>query len=122
MSLPPRSFFHVVLAAAVSAGIGAAIRFLLIEVHEIGQLCDPGNGPPWCMARQAMVQLFLIRYPFGVGALGIASLVAGAAALIQTGRLAIIIAACLGGFGTVLYNADLAAIGLVLSLVAAARM
>lgn len=121
MSLPKRSFLFVALAALVSMGIGAAIRFLLIEVHEIGQLCDPGTGPTWCLARQAIVQLFLIRYPFGIGALGVAALIAGAAALVQGGRLAIYIAACLGGLGSVLYNADLAAIGLVLSFIAAAR-
>jgi hypothetical protein len=121
LSWPKRSFLFVVLAVLLSIGIGAAIRFLLIEVNEIGQLCDPGTGPAWCMARQVIVQLFLPRYPADVGALGVAALIAGAAALIQGGRLAIYIAACLGGLGSVLYNADLAAIGLGLSLVAAAR-
>jgi hypothetical protein len=98
-----------------------AVRLLLIEVHEIGQLCDPGTGPVWCLPRQAVIQLSIPRYPGGVGALGIAAIIAAGAALIQRSRSAIYIGACLGGFGCVLYDASLASIGLVLSLIAAAR-
>jgi len=49
------------------------VRFFVIEVHEIGQLCDPGNGPWWCVPRQATYQAFRIWQPFGVGALGVAA-------------------------------------------------
>lgn len=107
-------------AAALAVGAGFAIRFLAIEVHEIGQICDPGTGPWWCVPRQAAVQAFLIGR-LGVGALGVAALLAGIGALVQGGRVAILIATALGGLGCVLYNADLAALGLVLALIAAAR-
>jgi len=48
-------------------------------------------------------------------------LIAGVASLIQRGRLGYCAAAALAAIGCVLYNADLAAPGLVLALVAAAR-
>jgi len=118
---PRRQFLIAVLGAIAGAGIGAALRYFAIEVHEIGQLCDPGTGPLWCLPRQAIVQIFLIRDPLGIGVLGAAALLAGLGALIQGGRIAIYIAVALGGFGCVLYNADLAAIGLILGLLAAAR-
>jgi hypothetical protein len=121
-----RQYLTAPLAIAlIFAGIGATIalsvRFFLIEVHQIGQLCDPGNGPWWCMPRQATYQAFRIWQPIGVGALGVAALIAGAASLIEHKRWGQYAAACLGAIGCVLYNADLAAPGLVLALVAAAR-
>ena len=107
--------------AIVAAGIALLVRFFAIEFTEIGQLCDPGTGPWWCVPRAATYQAFRIWQPVGIGALGLAALIGGLGALVQGGRLAQCLAAALGAFGCVLYNADLAAPGLVLALVAAAR-
>jgi hypothetical protein len=109
-------------ASLVAAALALVVRLYVIEVHEIGQLCDPGTGPWWCGARQATYQAFRIWQPIGIGALGAAALLSGIGALVQGGRWASGVAAFIGGLGCVLYNADLAALGLVLALVAAARM
>ena len=115
-----RTLFEALIAMGVAAGCAAIIRFFVIEVHEIGLICDGGTGPWWCLMRQGVYQAFRI-WPIGLGALGMAGLLAGMAALLQGGRAAGIIAAALSVTGCILYNADTAAIGLALALMAAAR-
>lgn len=113
--------FTLVVAATLIAGalIGTAVRLRGIEPEWIGFLCDPGTGPWWCSLRKALIATFragMLGVPAVVLALGSLLLPAGVVC-----RVALVVAAVLGGSGLVLYNTTLASVAVVLVLIRAVR-
>lgn len=101
--------------AAAGIAFGIAYRYLVVQQHWIGHICDAGGGPWWCHARQAII-LF-----FQSSGFGIVALIAGLVALFLRYRSMTMLALFAGGAGLVLYNAETAGIGFVLGLIAALR-
>lgn len=106
---------RALLWAALGIGFGLAYRYLVVQQHWIGHLCDPGNGPWWCGPRTGLILFF--QY----SGFGILAVLAGAYALWRGQGWAIYTALCAGGAGLVLYNAETAGIGFVTGLIAALR-
>lgn len=106
---------RALLWAALGIGFGLAYRYLVVQQHWIGHLCDPGNGPWWCHPRTGLILFF--QY----SGFGILAVLAGAYALWRGQGWAIYTALCAGGAGLVLYNAETAGIGFVTGLIAALR-
>lgn len=99
----------VVLAAT------AALRFLLIEPHEIGHLCLQAEAPWWCAARSGLAAVFRTQ------AFGVASLAAGGWAWWRGDARWAAAAMLIGAAGLMLYNTNLAAPGVLLGIIALAR-
>ena len=110
---------RALLWAALGIGFGLAYRYLVVQQHWIGHLCDPGDGPWWCGPRTGLILFF--QY----SGFGILAMLAGVLALWRgQGRgqgWAIYTALGAGGAGLVLYNAETAGIGFVMGLIAALR-
>lgn len=104
------------LTAAAAIGVAAALRYGFIEPQALNEACWAAISPWWCKPRQGLA--LLIDYQ----ALGWASLVAAGLALTVGGRGLVLGAIASGGLGVILYNADLAAVGLVLGAVRAIRL
>jgi len=106
---------RALLWAALGIGFGLAYRYLVVQQHWIGHLCDPGGGPWWCGPRTGLILFF--QY----SGFGILAVLTGALALWRGHAWAIHTALAAGGAGLVLYNAETAGIGFVMGLVAALR-
>lgn len=106
---------RALLWAVAGIGFGLAYRYLVVQQHWIGHLCDPGNGPWWCGPRTGLILFF--QY----SGFGILAVLAGAYALWRGQGWAIYTALGAGGAGLVLYNAETAGIGFVMGLIAALR-
>src|SRR5690606_26079025 len=46
------------LAVAAVLGVTGALRFMLIEPHEIGHLCLQADAPWWCAVRSGLAVAF----------------------------------------------------------------
>ena len=103
-------------AVAAVLGLALALRYLLVEPHAMGHLCDLGDGPWWCYFRLAVI------LTFSIGGLGFVSLGAGIVSLFRRSRTAAVAAMLVGTAGLVLYNADSAAIGFLLGMIQLARL
>lgn len=101
--------------ALAGIGFGLAYRYLVVQQHWIGHICDPGTGPWWCHVRQAVI-LF-----FQASGFGILALIGGVIALFLGYPAMIALALFAGSAGLVLYNAETAGMGFVLGLIAALR-
>lgn len=101
--------------AVAGIGFGLAYRYLVVQQHWIGHLCDPGNGPWWCHPRAGLILFF--QY----SGFGILAVLAGIHALWWGRNWAAYTALAAGGAGLVLYNAETAGIGFVMGLIAALR-
>lgn len=110
---PPRR--RALLWAAFGIAFGLAYRYLVVQQHWIGHLCDPGSGPWWCGPRTGLILFF--QY----SGFGILAVLAGALALWRGQGWAVHTALAAGGAGLVLYNAETAGIGFVTGLIAALR-
>lgn len=108
-------WLRLLAAPAAALALALAARYFIVEPASVGLVCD---GAPravwWCAARLTLIETFRL------GVFGIASVVAGAAALWFGRRLAVT-ALALGLAGLVLYNAPLAGIGSALGLIVLAR-
>jgi hypothetical protein len=102
--------FVVVLAAT------AALRFLLIEPHEIGHLCLQTDAPWWCAARGGIATAFRSQ------AFGWASLAAGLWAWWRRDARWAAVAMLVGAAGLMLYNTNLAAPGVLLGVIVLAKV
>ena len=100
--------------AAVLAG-AAALRFLLIEPHEVGHLCLQGDAPWWCLVREGTVSAFRSQ------AFGWLSLAAGCWAWWRESARWAAAAMLVGAAGLMLYNTNLAAPGVLLGIVMLAK-
>lgn len=108
----------LVLAAvlAVVAVVSFAVRFLVIEPRDAAHLCATGAGPWWCAIRDPLVTLVFPWSGFGWVSLGLG--VAGFA----LGCRKVAVAALLVGLpGLILYDAEMAAVGVVLALLVVSR-
>jgi hypothetical protein len=99
----------IYFAAGVLA-LAFLLRYALIEPHSIGIACGEDAAPWWCAPRQAIV---LMHAWFVWGWLG---LLGGVLALVFGWGWALRIGFAMSLMGLVLYNADYAAPGLVLTL------
>ena len=90
-------------------GVALALRYLVIEPHEIGMACAADAAPWWCTPRQAVVLMHIWVV------WGWAGLIGGGLGLVFRWRWAIWLGFVMSLMGLVLYNADLAAVGLMLT-------
>ncbi len=90
--------------------VAFVLRYAVIEPHSIGIACSEDVVPWWCEPRQAIV---LMHAWYAWGTLG---LLGGALALVFGWRWALRLGFAMSLMGLVLYNADYAAPGLVLTL------
>ncbi|MFN3460197.1 MAG: efflux RND transporter permease subunit, partial [Oceanibaculum sp.] len=56
---------RALLWAVAGIAFGLAYRYLVVQQHWIGHLCDPGNGPWWCHPRTGLT-LFFQYSGFGI--------------------------------------------------------
>jgi hypothetical protein len=96
-------------AAVAILALALVFRYLLIEPHDMGMACADDGGPAWCMAREAIVMMHAFRI------WGWAGFAGGVVALAIGWRPAIWVGFGMSLMGLVLYNADLASIGLLLT-------
>jgi hypothetical protein len=105
----------VLLFAVVLTAIMQAIRLLLVEPDEMAQLCSV-NAAQWqCRIRDLAIQGFA-RHLYGP-----VSVAAGLLAWLGGIRLFAILAMVAGTAGVVLYDFELAALGLMLGALLLAR-
>jgi len=102
-------------ALAVGLALGFALRYLVIEPRQIGQLCGGVGIPWWCAPRAGLIKAHE-WFAYGVGA----GLCAAIAWWRDDRRWAAAALAC-AGLGLVLYNSELAATGLLLALIKLSR-
>jgi hypothetical protein len=120
-SLPVRRrFFRAawlvpLVVGAAALGLGLVARYLWIEPREMGLACSDLPPPWWCAPRVAAVQIHEWN-GWGLGAL-----VAGLAALLFRVYWLALVALAIGLIGLVLYNAGLAAVGLLAALLLIVR-
>lgn len=106
----------LVFCLAVLLCVGLLLfRWFAIENHTLGEQCEAGQGPWWCIIRHGIIQTF-VRDWFGLG-----SLIAGIAAFILGSRGLAIVAVLLGAAGLVLYNVNFASLGALVGLIQLAR-
>jgi hypothetical protein len=99
----------------LSLGYALYLRYLVIEQSTVGLACDAGLHTSTCVARTVASGLFNNQV-FGFAALGAAAL-----NLLRPSPVLFAIALALTGFGVVLYNAGLAALGGALLILSFAR-
>jgi hypothetical protein len=104
-----------VIVGALALTLGLVMRYLWIEPREMGLACADIPTPWWCGPRVAAVQVHQWN------GWGLTALVAGLAALFFRVYWLALIAMAAGLMGLVLYNAGLAAVGLLAALLLIVR-
>ncbi len=107
----PQSWLRKALPWLLLMAIGAlamALRYELIEPAAVVQLCESGQGPPWCSIRQWLVLGFLSN------GYGIAALVAAAVSLVWKHPWTAWLAAALGAVALELYCFEAGALALLI--------
>jgi hypothetical protein len=102
------------LALAVTAGLAAALRFGLIESERAAE-CAVIEMPWWCTPRWWVVWLFLHH------GLGIVAIATGVLAFVRPRLPLIALGAAAAGPALVLYNTEMGAVGLLLTLLSVLR-
>lgn len=96
-------------AGVVTLAFAMCLRYLVIEPHDIGIACASADAPWWCAPRQAVVMMHIWNLWGWIGLGG------GVFGLILGWRIAVQIGFVMSLMGLVLYNADFASIGFVLT-------
>lgn len=110
------SFRIAALASAIAAGaVGAAVRYGVIEFKAIHDICAADVSVP-CRIRSHVIVTLMDTPALGLLALGL-----GFLALFGDRRALVIAAIMTGALGLLLYNAELAACGLLLAALRAVR-
>jgi hypothetical protein len=94
----------------VVLGLAFIARYLWIEPSTMGLACAALPTPQWCRWREGVI---LIHQANGWG---LAALAGGIAAIVLRWRWTVALGLAAGLIGLVLYNAGLAAVGLLLAL------
>ena len=102
--------WRALVLCALGLGVGYLLRYQVIEPRSIGQMCGGVGTPWWCPARTGLIKAHE-WFVYG----GAAVVLALVAWLRNDARWA---AAALGcaGIGLVVYNTEVAAVGLLLAL------
>lgn len=104
----------LVVALVISAGLAAALRFGLIESGRAAE-CAVAEIPWWCTPRWWVVWLFLHHV------LGIVAIATGALAFVRPHISSIALGAAAAGPALLLYNTEMGAVGLLLTLLSVLR-
>ncbi len=110
---------RAVALGVVSAGIGWLLRYQAVEPAVFGAMCRADVPPGWCPLRTGLIVAIELGGP-GVAALALA--VAALAVKGRAARLLCALAMVAGGAGLILYNASLAAAGVLVALLRATRL
>jgi hypothetical protein len=115
-----RRFFRAAWLVPLSVGglaltLGLVTRYLWIEPREMGLYCADVPTPWWCAPRLAAV------YVHQYNGWGLAALAAGLIALTFRVYWLALVGMAIGLMGLVLYNAGLAAVGLLAALLVVLR-
>lgn len=103
-----------VLALVITASLAAALRFGLIESERAAE-CAATGMPWWCTPRWWVVWLFLHH------GLDIVAIATGALAFVRPRLPLIALGAAAAGPALVLYNTEMGAVGLLLTLLSVLR-
>lgn len=101
--------------AALALSLAFAARYLWIEPSAMGLACAALPAPDWCAWRQDTI---LVHQANGWG---LTALIGGIASLLFRWRWMVAVGLGAGLAGLVLYNAGLAAVGLLLALLRLVR-
>lgn len=101
---------RALLACAFGLAIGYVLRYQVIEPRSIGQVCGGVGTPWWCPARTGLIKAHE-WFVYG----GAAVLLALLAWVRDDARWAVAALGC-AGLGLVVYNTEVAALGLLLTL------
>ncbi|MFO1127467.1 MAG: hypothetical protein U1E66_03400 [Rhodospirillales bacterium] len=110
-----RAWMRAALILAIGLAVGAAVRFLIVQVPALAWACGGAARPWWCPWREGLI--LALRYQ----AMGIVAVVAGAVALFGDRRGMARLAIGLGGAGLLLYAPELAGAGLLAGAMARLR-
>src|SRR5438128_12529956 len=102
---------RALLWIAAGIGLGAVLRYAVIEPRRIGQTCGGIGIPWWCLPRTGLIKAHE-WYVYGGSAIAAAGLAwwRGRAGRAQA-------ALALGAVGLVVYNTEVAALGMLLALI-----
>lgn len=110
-----RSWIIALLAFALAVGLAYALRFALVENQAVAVACGEGDGGFACLVRDAAVFTF---HSLLLGGLALA----GALLALAVPRLwSLLLALIPAAFALVLYNVELGATAVMLTLLATAR-
>lgn len=110
-----KPFVFLTVSVTIAAALAAALRFFVIEPEALAHLCGAAGAPWWCVPRAAAIAAF------STGALALAAVGAGVAAIVTRRPGAGLFAACLGAAGLVLYAVEAGAVAFLAGLLALAR-
>lgn len=96
--------------------LAAWLRYGFIEPPALGHVCDDGNAPSWCWARQWVV------IGFNTYGYGIAAIIAAALAMLAKKSWLAALAAALGLFALILYCYYAGAIALLVACLRLVRL
>jgi hypothetical protein len=110
-----KPFVPLTVAVAATTAVAILLRFQFIEPEAYAHLCSAPGAPWWCAPRATAIAAF------SSGALAVAAVGAGLAAVATRRRAVALAAVCLGVAGLLLYAVEGGAVSLLLGLLAFAR-
>ena len=110
-----RAALLLAVLALIGCGLGAYMRYWLVEPSSVGLVCDGGAQGALCAVRRMFIGIF-VKSGFGLAAIAATLL-----ALIRPSALLVGAALLFGGLGVVLYNTGLSALALALLPLTLAR-
>ena len=117
LGLDARRALRLAATVMIAAyGVGAAMRYGLIEREDLGLLCESAAPPWWCGARLLIIRAFLHEV------FAIASLLSLGAAMWRRSLALALGAVALGTVGMVLYGFTWSGVGVLGGLLLAGRL
>jgi hypothetical protein len=111
-----RALKRIVPAALVGYGVGAALRYGLIEREDLGLLCEGLSPPAWCAFRLLVIRAFLLEL------FGWSSIVLAALAWWRRSQPAALAAVAVGTVGMMLYGFTWSGVGVLGGLLLSGRL
>src|SRR5262245_10224458 len=105
----------LLIVGFLSLGYALYLRYLVIEQSAVSLACEAGLSTWLCLTRKVVIGLF------GHWFFGITAVVAALINLIRPNLVTVAIALAAAGFGIVLYNVGLSALGVALLMLSLAR-